>query len=711
MKKVFTLAMSMMLCTLQGALAGNVNFSAKGMPEQWDGALTAKTEAGVAVENGQAVADGTKVTLTAPKGVGYYVDWYVNNVKDENATDFTYTMTVSGNATVEARYVECFKFIFEGTPFVKYADRNGHIYVGGNFYHYKGPQNGAYGTSVSAWTGTAQKKGKTVNVTYNVDNVPNDTTFTKDTLEANVVLKPTYLDNGNDLGDASALAVWNFSAPDSVPTFSKFTGECHYVCPTNFNAAYTDVCMVCDATAGMLDNAQRAGMGNTYVKAGTKFRLPTVYGVVYTVAGTNEFTATTIDGVTPQKGMEGEYHTASLSVSDPRKDSIDIVIGEDQYIKYISASYPGGHTTLTWNTKIKTAESAISTLSKTGEAGEVLTDMTDIQNMGSLTVTPVVCDTLTSQIQMTAAKDETKFLQMGFKMAEDFTFNVTSINVPVAPIGTGTAAKFEVLIQDEFGNKLDTIFSSVKTDSLSTLIVTAPQRTATADPGIYLKGNITMKIFAYGADAKYALGSAITVAGMICETVTCGEGKTWAAYVTKGALDLEKQVGLHAWGVNGVDEIDQIVTIYPLEEGRQSSIILINTDKPGAVYNLPLTRADDAFSQASLLYVSDGTQKGLPATPRQPVRYKFEDAFDNYYFKLIPEGEVIPKGEVYLECKTFFCPDIFYKDTKDVPVGIRELNIKKMKEAAGAYLMMQDGKIIIVTPSGKTYNTAGARME
>lgn len=708
--------MLLLLCMVQGAWAGNISFSAKGMPELWEGALTAKTEGGDAVVNGQTVADGTKVVFTAPKGVGYYVDWYVNDVKDESALDFTYTLTVSGNATVEARYVECFKFIFEGTPFVKYANRQGHIYVGGNFYHYKGPQNGAYGTSVSSWTGSAVKKGKTVNVTYNVDNVPNDTTFTKDTLEANVVLKPTYVDNGNDLGDATALAVWNFSAPDSVPTFTKFTGVCHYVQPANFNATYTDVCMKCDATKGMLDNAQRAGMGNTYVKAGTMFRLPTVYGTVFKIAGTNEFTATTINGRTPEKGMEGDYHTAFLSVSDPRKDSIDIVIGEDQYIKYISASYPGGNTTLTWNTSIKTAESSISTASKTGEAGEVLTGMTDIQNVGSLTVTPVLCDTLTSHIQMLAAKDETKCLQVGFKMAEDFTFNVGTITVPVAPIGAGTTGKIEVLIEDEFGNKLDTIFSAVKTDSLSTLTVTAPQRTATTDPSIYLKGDVTMKIFAYGADAKFALGNPITIAGVICETVTCGEGKTWAAYVTKGALDLEKQVGLHAYAVNGVDEVEQIINMYPLEEGRQSSIILINTDQPGAIYNLPLTRADDAFADLSILYVSDGTQVGLPAVAKQPLRYKFEGMADNYYFKLIPEGEVIPKGEVYLECKTFFCPDIFYKDMKDVPVGIREINIRKMASQglqipsnAGAYLMMKEGKIIIVTPDGKTYNTAGAR--
>ena len=62
--------MLMLLCMTQGALAGNMSFSATGMPELWEGTLTAKTEGGEAVVNGQAVADGTKVVFTAPKGVG-----------------------------------------------------------------------------------------------------------------------------------------------------------------------------------------------------------------------------------------------------------------------------------------------------------------------------------------------------------------------------------------------------------------------------------------------------------------------------------------------------------------------------------------------------------------------------------------------------------------------------------------------------------------
>ena len=60
---------------------------------------------------------------------------------------------------------------------MKYADRNGYVYFGANFYHYTGPKNGAYGTSVSSWTDNNKK-------THSVDNVPNDTTIVRDTLTA-----------------------------------------------------------------------------------------------------------------------------------------------------------------------------------------------------------------------------------------------------------------------------------------------------------------------------------------------------------------------------------------------------------------------------------------------------------------------------------------------------------------------------------------------
>lgn len=687
------------LCSSIVSQAAKVSFSATGMLPHW-GELTAQTSDGSAFTSGSEVADGTQLIFTAPSVVGYYVDWYVNETKDESATDQAFKLTVNGDVTVEARYVEAFKLVFEGTPFVKYADRNGYVYIGANFYHYTGPKNGAYGTSVSSWT----VKGAT-NKTFNVDNVPNDTTFTRDTLKADLILTPTYVDNSGDLGDATATAVWSFAYPDSVPLFRQFKSTCHYVQPTNFNGSYTDVCMVIDASQGMLDNELRQGKGNTLVKAGTRFRLPVLYGSVYKLAGSSAFSATTINGEAPVLGTEGELHTATLDVTDPKKDSIDIVIGEDQYIKYISASYPGGHTTLTWGTNIKTEESTIGTASKAGEAGNVVWKMSDITNVGGLTVTPYLCDTLTSKIQATAEKDETKYMAVSFDVAEGFSFNLNSVTIPLATIVTGTTCKVEICIEDERGTKVDSIFSVAKSDSLTSFAMKGPKSTATTTNAIYLYGHITMKLFVYGADASYCLGTPISVAGVLCETITCGEGKTWALYVSKGALDMEKHIGLHVYEVVGVDEKQKTIIKVPLEEGRQATTVMINTEQPGAVFNTPLTRADDAVNtEDNRLHMSDGTAVG------NKIRYRFVNEGELYYFQLVPEGEVIPEGEVYLEWDSFTYPEKLYKDKGDVPTGIREIDMNSLMATGETRRVIKNGQVLIVKPDGKVYNMAGARI-
>lgn len=688
----------LMAATMQVMAAnGRVTFSATGTQSHW-GELTAKTADGTALTSGTEVADGTQVTFTAPQVVGYYVDWYVNDVNNEEATDFTFVLSVTADVKVEARYTEAFKLIFENTPFVKYADRNGYVYYGANFYHYTGPKNGAYGTSVSSW------KEKDGTKTHNVDNVPNDTTIVRDTLTADKVLTPVYLDNGDDLGDASATAVWSFAYPDSVPLFRQFKDVCHYVQPTLFNAAYTDVCMVCDAREGLIDNELRMGKGNTIVNAGTRFRLPVLYGTIFKIAGTNEFTATTIDGETPETGKEGDYFTASLTVSNPSKDSIDIVIGENQCLKYISASYPGGNTTLTWTTNIKTAESAIGTASKTGEGGSVIYGMTDIANIGGLTVTPLVRDTLTSEIQATLEKAPDKYITVSFDVAKDYSFNIGTVSVPIAPIGAGKECKVELYIEDERGNKLDSIFSNITTDSLTTFAMTGPKSTATNNNSIYLYGHVTLKIFVYGADAKYCFGSPITIQGVTCETITCGEGRTWGVYVTKGSLDMEKLVGLHVYQVVSVNEKQLTITKVPLEEGRQASIVLINTEQPGAIFNTPLTRADDAYSVDNILHVSDGTVVG------DRTRYRFTFADDMYYFKMIPEGEVIPEGEIYLEWDSFTYPEILYNDATDAANDIDDLDMNSQLATGKTRRVLKNGQIFIVRPDGTVYNLSGVRV-
>ncbi len=155
----------------------------------------------------------------------------------------------------------------------------------------------------------------------------------------------------------------------------------------------------------------------------------------------------------------------------------------------------------------------------------------------------------------------------------------------------------------------------------------------------------------------------------------------------------------------GVDEKQKTIIKVPLEEGRQATTVMINTEQPGAVFNTPLTRADDAVNtEDNRLHMSDGTATG------NKMRYRFVNEGELYYFQLVPEGEVIPEGEVYLEWDSFTYPEKLYKDKGDVPTGIREIDMNSLMATGETRRVIKNGQVLIVKPDGKVYNMAGARI-
>lgn len=155
-----------LLCSLVGAQAVTVSFGSTNKPSSWPGLLV--TANGSSVASGSDVAAGSNVVFTAPIGVGYHVEWYVNSEKSA-VKGPELALTVEDNTTVEARYVEHFKFIFSGTPFVKYANERGVVWLTQNFYHHDYYVQDNFAHTVSQWTGDDNK-------TYQVDNLPLDTT-------------------------------------------------------------------------------------------------------------------------------------------------------------------------------------------------------------------------------------------------------------------------------------------------------------------------------------------------------------------------------------------------------------------------------------------------------------------------------------------------------------------------------------------------------
>lgn len=691
------LTFASLLCSVLAVQAETVTFSATGQPASW-GDMVARKADGTAVVSGADVAPGTRVTFTGATGAGYHIEWYVNGEKSE-ATGNELTLAIEADTRVEAKYVEHFKFIFSGTPYVKYADERGVITLTQNYYHHSFKVDaGAFAYSVASWKGSNGK-------TYLVDNIPNDTTVTRDTLTADVTLTPNYVRNESDLGDGTATAVWCFAYPDSFPLFRNFGGKgavCSYVMPTMIQNAYVDLNMSCDATDGRIDNEHRAGLGSTLVGKGTKFTVPARYGTVYKLVTTQELKATTIAGHHDYaKGMEQGNHTATLYYYQSTADSIDIVIGEDIGLVSISASYPGGDNILSWTPHTNVAESTIGTFAKSGEAGCLLFNLSDITNNGGLAVTPSALDSLSSQIEVTEEKDASKFFSMSFEIAEGFSFSPKCAYAPVKVEGAGKTAHVQLVLADERGNQIDTIFTNVKTDTL--LLDTLMNRGNGAE--VYFYGKVTLMVYVYGSATTYRLGFPLGVEGEICETVTCGEGNTWATYVTKSAIDFDGLFGVYAYEVISVDERAKAIKKTPIEECPMGDPILIQTDEPGAVYNIPLTRRDDRYDPANnILHVSDGTVAG------DRTRYLFGRQSDIYAFTLTTPGETIPEGEVYLEYDSFTDPLALYLDTS-VPTGVDALDDGLAFKAKETRRVLRNGRVYIVRPDGTVYTMTGVRVQ
>ena len=301
-----------------------------------------------------------------------------------------------GGMTESDSKTENFKFIFKGTPFVKYADENGVIVVPANYYHHKYEKLRAFGYSVQSWTGSNGK-------TYLPDNIVTDTIVVRDTLTADVILTPNYVLNEEDLGDATVITKWEFGLPDSVALFSNFQEVCSFVKPTLYNSYYIDMNMKIDASAGWIDNEKTGPQGYAEVGTGTTFKLPARYGTIYQMVTKDKLSATTIaDSTTYKTSVDADSnYVATLFYNESTKDSVYIVMGEDIRLVSVSASYPGGDNYLSWTPNMKTDQDTLVTVEKTEGAGCLLYDVSDlILNGGLSVVAGTPRDSLSAQIEV-----------------------------------------------------------------------------------------------------------------------------------------------------------------------------------------------------------------------------------------------------------------------------------------------------------------------
>lgn len=625
------------------------------------------------VVSGSTVARNSTMIASATEGLGYHVEWYVDG-KNTRERGKEIIVGANDNKHIEARYVENYKFIFKGTPFVKYADADGIIYMGPNFYNHKFEKLRAFGYTVNSYTGSNGKN-------YLVDNAPDTLLIVKDTLTADVVMTPNYVLNESDLGDASVTPVWDFDKPDSVVCFNNFQGKCCFVKPTWFDSNYIDLNMTCDATNGWIDNANGKTLGYAEVGAGTKFTLPARYGSIYQMVTKEDLVATTIAdsaATSFKKTVDpAGNHVSTLFYNASDNDSIQIVVGEDLRVISISASYPGGDNVLTWlpDTTATNTTAELVTIQKTGEAGGLLYDMSDLTLNGGLNVYAAEHrDSLSVPIEVPAEYDENKYLSASFQMGEGFSFTLKQVFAQMRLEGADKSAKVKLILGDDHGNKLESkLYEYNQADSV--LLDTLANVGKPND--IHLEGKITLKVYVYGAADSYRLFMPINAAGEICEVLRFPEGYNFTPYKAKSEIDLDG-VGLltvDSYEVIGVDDEKDHVILNAIEEVPMGDVLIIHSDEAGAVHHIPLTRADDAYIRGNnKLWVSDGTVKGGRDI------YRFGKEGDLYVFRNSSSDVTLPRGEIYLKYHSALKKEVYYLSEEDVPAIIELLTFFKDKD-------------------------------
>ena len=178
--------------------------------------------------------------------------------------------------------------------------------------------------------------------------------------------------------------------------------------------------------------------------------------------------------------------------------------------------------TLEWLPNVNTAESSIGTNSKTSTNTTRIptSNMSNIGNYGSLTITSNAKANLTSKIQAPASYDAGKYMYVTFTVPSGYEFVPSSVAVKFQPVDAAGDVKLELI--DASAHSISKTQSSVASGSISTV-------TMTNGSSVAFKGTVTLKIYCYGASTgTYRLGSPIAISGDINEiegyTVTYADG-------------------------------------------------------------------------------------------------------------------------------------------------------------------------------------------
>lgn len=155
------------------------------------------------------------------------------------------------------------------------------------------------------------------------------------TATASITLTPVFTNNPVSLADRTEAVTlkWDFQRKNGAPLLSVQGNTMIYVTQAKVGNATIDVKMDCDATSGKIAN----GNWNDWcqLNGGTKFTIPSCKGAEVSMEAYSTITTTTIDGQTDYTQATVINYTIANTA-----ETIDIVIGDGSYYRYVQAVLP-----------------------------------------------------------------------------------------------------------------------------------------------------------------------------------------------------------------------------------------------------------------------------------------------------------------------------------------------------------------------------------
>ncbi|MBQ8423223.1 MAG: Ig-like domain-containing protein, partial [Coprobacter sp.] len=180
----------------------------------------------------------------------------------------------------------------------------------------------AEGKTLTAWT----------------DGTNNYAPGTEFTPTADVTLTPVFTENSVKFEDRTeAVTVkWDFQRNNGAPTIGvQGTGATGFwIAQAVVNGTTIDMKMDYDATNGKIANANWGDWAQ--INEGTKFTVPACKGATVSIESYSATTTTTIDG---QTDYTASNNVVSMTLAGTA-ETIDIVIGDGSYHRYIQVVYP-----------------------------------------------------------------------------------------------------------------------------------------------------------------------------------------------------------------------------------------------------------------------------------------------------------------------------------------------------------------------------------